>query len=92
MVCLPLANSALSTTLKWPVPQRGILSKIFNKELERATTLEKSMHKMSKCVWCYENAFQYQQSFPIKPFYQPQPVLVVDRCALNRQVYIKCTC
>ena len=40
---------------------------------------------MSKCVRCYENACEHQESFPLKPLYHPQPVLVVDRCALKRQ-------
>lgn len=46
---------------------------------------EKKGHTLSNCVRCYEMHEEQQRSFPLKPLYQPQPVLVVNQGALQRQ-------
>ena len=43
------------------------------------------MHTMSNCVRCYESYAQYQQVFPLKPFYQPNPIVQIDTDAIKRQ-------
>ena len=48
-------------------------------------TKEKHMHTMSNCVRCYESYAQYQQVFPLKPFYQPKPIVQIDTDAMKRQ-------
>ena len=41
------------------------------------------MHTMINCVrWSYA---QYQQVFPLKPFYQPKPIVQIDTDAMKRQ-------
>ena len=48
-------------------------------------TVEKDRHNLSHCTRCFECHEQQQRSFPLKPIYQPQPVVDVDRNALQRQ-------
>ena len=43
------------------------------------------MHTMSNCARYYESYAQYQQVFPLKPFYQPKPVIQIDTDAMERQ-------
>lgn len=82
------------TTLKWPrsTDKEAYLAKFSTKNWSELPTAEKGTHTMSKCVRCYENAREHQESFPLKPLYQAQPVLVFDRCALKRQGTKKFTC
>lgn len=46
---------------------------------------EKNRHTISNCVRCYEMHEEQQRFFPLKPLYQPQPVLIVNKVALEQQ-------
>ena len=46
---------------------------------------EKNNHTLSNCVGCYEKHKEQQHFFPLKPFYEPKPVVVLDQRALQRQ-------
>ena len=48
-------------------------------------TVEKRRHTLSNCTRCFEMHEQQQHSFPLKPFFQPQPVVLVDQAAMQRQ-------
>jgi hypothetical protein len=48
-------------------------------------TREKRKHTLSKCSRCYEMHEEQQQFFPLKPSYQPEPVLTVNPVALQQQ-------
>ncbi len=46
---------------------------------------EKEKHTLSSCTQCFELHEALQRSFPLKPVYHPEPVVVVDQIALQRQ-------
>lgn len=46
---------------------------------------EKAQHTLRSCVRCYETHEHHQTSFPLRPVFQPKPVVVVDQEALQRQ-------
>ena len=62
------------------------LSTLFSLEKWLALPLaEKNNHTLSNCVGCYEKHKEQQHFFPLKPFYEPKPVVVLDQRALQRQ-------
>lgn len=46
---------------------------------------ERMQHTLSNCKRCFELHEQHQQFFPLKPAYQPEPVVIVDKDALQQQ-------
>lgn len=48
-------------------------------------TSEKTQHTLSNCIRCFELHKEHQCSFPLKPVYHPDPVIVVDQETLQRQ-------
>lgn len=53
--------------------------------------VEKKRHTLSNCTRCFEMHEQQQRSFPLKPFFQPEPVVSVDQAAMQRQGIKQCT-
>lgn len=47
--------------------------------------LEKNRHTLSKCTRCFELYKEHQSFFPLKPTYQPEQVVMVNKDALQRQ-------
>ena len=75
--------------LKWPsgcaVDKEAYIRKFSSGRWSELPTKEKHMHTMSNCARCYESYAQYQQVFPLKPFYQPKPIVQIDTDAMKRQ-------
>lgn len=49
------------------------------------TSSEKQQHTMSNCMRCFQLAKDHQHYFPLKPVYEPQPVIAVNKDALQHQ-------
>lgn len=47
--------------------------------------LEQTQHTLSNCTRCFELHKEHQLSFPLKPVYQPEPVITVNHEALQQQ-------
>ena len=79
------------TSLKWPsnskIDRETYLMKFSSTKWSELSTTEKAMHSMTQCSHCYDTSFEYQKTFPLKPFFQPQcvPVVQIDRERLKRQ-------
>ena len=46
---------------------------------------ERSKHSLSNCVRCFEQHFNRQRSFPLKPMYHHKPLVQLDQDAMQRQ-------
>ena len=40
---------------------------------------EKSSHTLSNCTACFAQFYEQQKHFPLKPIFQPSPVLTYDQ-------------
>ena len=47
--------------------------------------IEKKQHSMSNCSRCFELHKEHQIYFPLKPYFQPKPVITIDREAFQQQ-------
>ena len=50
---------------------------------------EKSKHSLGSCQRCFDLHSECQSAFPLKPKFQPEPVVTIDHEALQRQGFKK---
>ena len=68
---------------KFPVnTDRKTYVKTFS-EWGKLSLEEKKKHSLSSCDRCFELHRDMQESFPLKPFYQPKPKVIIDHEALQ---------
>jgi hypothetical protein len=51
----------------------------------RLPVVEKKEHSLSNCIRCFEQRYDIQRSFPLKPMFTHKPLIAVDLDALQRQ-------
>ena len=61
------------------------LATFSSQKWSQLTPTEKDQHSLSKCRRCYEQYKEHQMSFPLKPRYEPKPVVTIDLEALQQQ-------
>ena len=76
-----------------PVNKQRYLAQFAVSQWSKLPNAEKGKHSLSNCKRCAELHSEYQSAFPLKPQYQPEPVvqLTIDHNALERQGLSKFT-
>ena len=67
---------------KWPsgcnIHKEEYLTKFSNAKWSELSNVEKSRHTLSNCTKCHKSYFTYHRAFPLKPFYQPSPLVQIE--------------
>ena len=91
------SNKLLDSSRKFrsdiPVNKQRYLAQFAVSQWSKLPNAEKGKHSLSNCKRCAELHSEYQSAFPLKPQYQPEPVvqLTIDHNALERQGLSKFT-
>ena len=74
---------------KWPtgfdILKEEYLTKFSNAKWSELPNAEKNRHMLGNCAKCHESHYAYQRAFPLKPLYQPSPVVQIHGGALQQQ-------
>ena len=81
---------------KWPtgfdIHKEQYLTKFSNAKWSELSNAKKNSHTLSNCTECHESHYAYQRAFPLKPLYQPSPVIHTQRCiaaARSKKIHSK---
>ena len=82
-------NKILDTFIKFRrdinFPKQSYLSLFSVSQWLKLPESEKKKHTLGNCTRCFELHKDHQSAFPLKPFYQAEPVVILDQDALHRQ-------